>query len=191
MNTSLQKIKNVSRFGSSIATTLLVAMPFFYIAKWIFIDHSIIKQLSGLGICFAIKGPTAFVKPWMISWTPGLKLFGLGADLIGHLPVWMGLLVLKLIFKNYSEGNIFTATNARCYQYLAGIFLLNAIVFKPIFDTMMVLVATLHNPPGQRILSIAFTVTNIQDILWGGVVIIIAWVMSEASKLQEEQQLTI
>lgn len=191
MNTSIQKIKNVSRLGSAVVTILLITVPLFYIAKWIFIDHPIIKQLSALGICFAIKGPAAFVKPWMISWTPGLKLLGLSADWIGHFPLWVGLLILKFIFKNYSEENIFTVVNARYYQYLAGLFLVNAIVFKPIFDLMMILVATVHNPPGQRILSFGVGLTNIQDILWGGVVMIIAWVMSEASKLQEEQQLTI
>ena len=191
MSTSLQKIKNVSQLGSLIATILLLTMPLFYIAKWILIDHAIIKQLSALGVCFAIKGPTEFVKPWMISWTPGLKLCGLSADLIGHLPLWVGLLILKFIFKNYSEANVFTAINARHYQYLAGIFLVNAIIFKPIFDLMMILVATLHNPAGQRILSFGVGITIIQNILWGGVVMIIAWVMGEASKLQEEQQFTI
>ena len=75
MNTSLQKIKNISRVGSFIAMLLLITLPCFYIAKWILIDH--------------------------------------------------------------------------------------------------------------------FGVANVQDILWGGLVMLIAWVMSEASKLEEEQQLTI
>lgn len=187
MNSSLQKIKNVSRLGSFMVNFFLIAIPFFYIAKWIFIDQPIIKQLSAFGICCAIKG----VKPWMIAWTPGLKLLGLGADLIGHLPVWFSFFILKLILKNYSEGNVFTTINARYYQYLAGLFLVSALVCKPIFDTLMVLVKTLNNPVGERILSISFTITNVQDILWGGLVILISWVMSEASKLEEEQQLTI
>ncbi|MBX9577610.1 MAG: DUF2975 domain-containing protein [Chthoniobacterales bacterium] len=191
MATSLQKIKNISRFGSFIVTLLLITIPIFYIAKWILIDQPMIKQLAALGICCAIKGPTAFIKPWMIAWTPGLKLLGLGADLIGHLPMWFSFFILKFILKNYSEGNVFTTINARYYQYLAGLFLLSALVCKPIFDAMMTLVATLNNPPGERILSLTFNITNIQEILWGGFVMIIAYVMSEASKLEEEQQLTI
>lgn len=191
MNSSLQKIKKISRFGSFIVTLLLITLPCFYIAKWILIDQPIIKQLSTFGICCAIKGPTAFIKPWMIAWSPGLKLLGLGADLIRHLPVWFSFVILKFILKNYSEGNVFTTINARYYQYLAGLFLLSALVCKPIFDAMMIFVATLNNPPGQRIFSVGFGVTNVQDILWGGFVMLIAWVMSEASKLEEEQQLTI
>lgn len=191
MDSSLQKIKNISCFGSFIVTLLLITLPCFYIAKWIFIDQPIIKQLSAFGICCAIKGPTAFIKPWMIAWTPGLKLLGLGADLIGHLPFWFSFFILKFILKNYSEGNVFTTSNARYYQYLAGFFLLSALVCKPICDALMILVATLNNRPGQRIFSIGFGVANVQDILWGGLVMLIAWVMSEASKLEEEQQLTI
>lgn len=191
MTSSLQKIKNISRLGSFIVNILLITIPLFYLTKWMFIDYPIIKQLSGLGICFAIKGPTAFVKPWMIAWTPKLKLLGLSADLIGHLPLWFSLFVLKFILNNYREGAVFTAINARYYQYLASFFLVNALVFKPVFDAMMILVATLNNPIGQRMLSIRFDVTNFQDILWGGFVMIIAWVMGEASKLAEEQQWTI
>lgn len=191
MNSSLYKIKNISRLGSSVVTILLVAIPFFYILKWTFIDHPMIKQLSALGICFAIKGPTAFIKPWMISWTPGLKLLGLSADLIGHFSLWLGLFILKWIFSNYSKGDVFIMANARYYQYLAWLFVADAILMKPLFDLMMILVATLHNPPGQRILSLGIGITSIQDVLWGSVVMIIAWVMAEANKLQEEQQLTI
>ena len=188
MTPSLQKIKNVSRIGSFIVTTFLIMLPLFYIAKWILIDHAIIKQL---GICFEIKGPSEWIKPWMIAWTPQLKLLGCSADLIGHLPLWLGFFVLKFIFSNYRNGAVFIEANVRYYQYLGWLFLINAIVIKPIFDALMILVVTLHNPPGQRMLSIGFGTTNVQDILWGGFVMIIAWVMLEANRLQEEQELTV
>lgn len=145
-----------------------------------------------LEILFTIKGSTSFIQPWMISWSFSLKMLGLSADLIGHLPFWVGLLAPKQILNNYQEGMIFTDANARCYQYVGWLFLINAILIKPLSDMLMVLLATINNPPGQRIISIGcFSNANGEDIFMGSFVMIVAWVMLEANKLKEEQLLVI
>ncbi len=192
MTTSLQKIQKVSRLGSSIITALLVGIPFFYSAKWILIDHPIIKRLSMLGFCFGIRCSAGLFKPWMITWSPSLKILGLSSALINHLPLWLSLLALKQILKNYQQGIIFTDKNVRYYQYIGWLFLINAILIKPLSDILRVLLVTMNNPTGHSIFSIGcFGMANIEDFLWGSFVMVIAWVMLEANKIREEQDLTI
>lgn len=48
-----------------------------------------------------------------------------------------------------------------------------------------------HPPPGQRYFSLEFGSADLTALLIGGVLAVIAWVMEEGRKLQEEQDLTI
>ena len=50
---------------------------------------------------------------------------------------------------------------------------------------------TMHNPPGHHIVRVGLSSDNIIVLLIGIVVVLIAWVMEEGRKLQEEQRLTV
>jgi hypothetical protein len=50
---------------------------------------------------------------------------------------------------------------------------------------------TMDKPEGERWWGITFGSDNFQVLLCGLIVIIIAWIMAEASRMQEEQKLIV
>lgn len=47
------------------------------------------------------------------------------------------------------------------------------------------------NPPGHRYLSISFGTPNLSSLFYGVLVIVVSWVMREASELHDEHTFTI
>jgi hypothetical protein len=107
------------------------------------------------------------------------------------LPFLLSLLVLKSIFKNYQQGEIFSTANALHYKKLGWLFFLDALLIKSLSNTLLVLAVTLTNPPGHRWITISYGTPNLKALFCGMLVIIISWVMLEASKLHDDQQFTI
>ncbi len=135
--------------------------------------------------------PEAYATLKSIHWTPALRLFGFSANMIGMLPVLLGLGVLRTIFKNYANGEIFTLKNALLYRQLGFLCLLDGALTSWLSETLLGLAVTLTNPPGQRVLSVSFGTQNMPALFYGAIVILVSWVMIEASKLQDDQKFTI
>ncbi|OGV41973.1 MAG: hypothetical protein A3F46_10225 [Legionellales bacterium RIFCSPHIGHO2_12_FULL_42_9] len=89
------------------------------------------------------------------------------------------------------KGAIFNLNNASCYSYLGWLFFLNAVFTKPLSDLLMVLAVTFANIPGHRYITISLGLPNLIAVFCGVVVIVISWVMSEATKLQDGQRFII
>ncbi len=119
------------------------------------------------------------------------KWIGILTSLVCNLPIWLGLFLLRTVFKSYKHGHIFIFENAKAYQKLGWLFFLNALLFKPLSEMGMILVATLSNPPGHRCITLNFGTPNLESIFCGVILIIISWVMIEGHRLQSEQELTI
>lgn len=126
-----------------------------------------------------------------IVWTTPLKLLGFASQIIGILPFLISLIVLKSIFKNYQQGDIFTSNNAQNFKKLGWLAFIDAFFIKSLSSSLLILAATLTNPPGHRYLTAGFGIPNLTALFLGALLIIISWVMLEASKLQSEQKLII
>ncbi|MDB6096086.1 MAG: hypothetical protein JWM09_364 [Francisellaceae bacterium] len=113
------------------------------------------------------------------------------ADTLGNLPLFLGFYFLKLIFINYQKGKVFNINNAIYYKYLGYLFFLEAFITKPLSEGLFILAATFNNPTGHRFFQIAFGSVNLGNIFIGALVIIISWIMAEASKMDDEQKLII
>ena len=57
------------------------------------------------------------------------QIFGIAGALVSLLPLLIGLYKLIQLFKNYIQGNIFTAANAKIYGVLGYWCLLSALIF--------------------------------------------------------------
>jgi hypothetical protein len=153
--------------------------------QWIFIS----TKTSGFGK--TIQTPEGYINLSNVSWTPMLQLLGFSADMVGILPFLISLFVLKAIFKNYQDGEVFSVRNAILYRRLGTLFLIDALLIKSLSQTLMVLAVTFTSPPGHRYLSVSFGMPNLTSLFYGILVIIVSWVMLEASKLHDEQKFTI
>ncbi len=55
----------------------------------------------------------------------------------------------------------------------------------------MIFAATMLNPPGHRILGLSFGSNDIKYLFYGTLILVISWVMYEASKIENEHKFTI
>jgi len=174
----MKQIQKNSMYLSLTCWALLIIIPLGVIIKWMFFAPKpyIVSDL---------------VDPTNASWPPMLRLLGFCASMVGQVPVLISLFVLEALFKNYQNGEVFSATNAIYYRRLGFLFLLDAFFIQALSETLQVLAATLTNAPGHRYLFVSFGTPNLVSLFYGVVVIVISSVMLEASKIYEESNLTV
>lgn len=138
-----------------------------------------------------VRTPEGFINLNTIQWTAMTKAIRALGDVIGILPFFLSLFSLRRIFNNYYQNQIFNTDNTRQYRYLGSLFFLDALIAKPMSNMLLVLATTLSNAPGHRYISVSFGTPNLKALFCGVLLIFISWVMLRASKLEEEQTLTI
>ncbi|MCG6205487.1 DUF2975 domain-containing protein [Rhodopseudomonas sp. HC1] len=137
------------------------------------------------------------------SWTRNLLLTKLG-DVGARLPldagnqalaaiiiavpvavlVW-GLLNVRALFGDFARGRVFTAATATHLQRF-GIAVAAQGALGPVTATALALVLSLGNPPDQRMLVLTFSSNDYISVIVGGVLIAVAAVMREATRLADE-----
>jgi len=188
----MTRIQKASVYLLSIFNILLIVLPLKTIMPWILVETGQTTNDFAEGFYLTtIQTPEKLVKLSEVDWTLLSETIAISSSILGILPLFLSLFVLKAIFHNYKNGEIFSMENTRYYSRLGWLFFLNALLIKPISDSLMVLAVTLSNPPGHRYITIGFGTPNLEAIFCGIIVIVISWVMSEASKLHNEQKYTI
>ena len=188
----MQRIQTISSYLIWVFTFLLIALPLWALFQWVFIEWQPIQNLMLQGfISKSIETPEGLVNLAQLKFTPLSWSIGLCGIIIGSAPVFLGLLIIRKLFQNYHRSHIFSLENAQKYKYLTWLFFLDALFIKPISNMLMILSATLSNPPGHRYISLSFGTPNLEVLFYGMLAIIISWIMVEGYKLQEEKNLTI
>ncbi|MBI5319581.1 DUF2975 domain-containing protein [Bradyrhizobium sp.] len=96
-----------------------------------------------------------------------------------------GLWQARALFADFAEGRVFTLTSARRLRNFAGSVLAQA-VLGPVSSTALLLAFTFSNPPGSRQLGIALSTNDYLALIIGGVLLAVAWVMVEATRIADE-----
>jgi len=188
----MNPIQKVSSRLLIVFNILLFLLPLSTLFYWLLIDTEFIHTLIVQGpLLQTIQTTEGAVSINLVPWDIYSKLLGLLGDVIGLLPLFLGLFVLKSIFRNYKKREIFTLKNANHYKRLGWLFFFNALIAQPLNNVLLVLAITSADPTGHRYLTFAFGIPNVKALFCGLLVIVISWVMVEGSKLQEEQKLTI
>ena len=190
MNTRIQRF---SKFFRTIFIVALVISPLLLGSIWlsggeIFADINddpamVLDVLAeGLGI------DAAHAPELPLAWS--IRLLGLGVDMI---PVGIGMLSLWWLirlFSCFAMGEIFTRNTVKYIRRTGWTVLIGAGI-TPIHDALLTLVLTMHNAPGNRLVTVSFDSTDFEELIIGGVVILVSWVMEEGRQLQEVNELTV
>lgn len=104
--------------------------------------------------------------------------------------IFYALNQLLKLFKNYEQGEIFSLANVSYYRKL-GYSFFAWVVCSKIVDALISIILTFQNQVGHRQIVIRFGAADLLALAIGGLVILIAWIMNEGHKLNEEQALTI
>lgn len=183
----------ISHYLQGIFKLLSILNFIFIIVLWIFIDN---KNFSYF-LSFVQSNLSVFVTPnetinfFTIQHSMFSKSVGFAASFVSSAPYIFGYYALHKLFGNYANGKIFITENVSIYKRLGRVLFVNGLLCIPLHDSLMVLAATINNIPGKRMLSIGFGNPNLEAILSGFVVMVIAWAMQQANDLNHEQQLTV
>lgn len=188
----MNKIQSLSTHLLTISRVLIWFLPAFAIFKWISIDtllannswlQSVILQdyLSSEG---AINLTT-------VNWSISTKLLAMLANLVALCPILIGIYALIKVFKSYQAGEIFNELNAKYYRLMGWMFIADSLIAKPLSEGLMTMAVSLNNAPGHRYISLSFGSPNIEALFCGMVLIVISWVMLEATRYYNEQKYTV
>ena len=179
-----QRITVASRRLRRTCTGLILFLPLMSALFWAFFN-----QHYGP----ASRVPTSMI-PLPVEVTQNLPgLIRLGAFVTEMIPLAAmiyGLLKLRELFHLYETGLIFTDKNVACFRSL-GRALIAWVICDLVKNSLLSVVLTLPNPPGHRIITLGLYSADFAAIFVGIVILIIAWVMDEARKIQEDQALII
>lgn len=188
----MNKISRVSGAVLLLLDAAFYTFPILLVFSWACIETACAKKVMD---CLLYAGPVctpdALIGLTKVRWTPFTQFLGFCSSVLAWAPAYGGLHYLRRIFAHYKEGAIFSSENALCYSRLGQLFLLNAFIALPLSDGLMVAAVTFSNPVGQRYVCIGASTANLFQCLCAGIFMVVSWVMLEASKLAEEQQLTI
>jgi hypothetical protein len=151
------------------------------------------RTLFGLPL---IGGPIGYAGfsnanfPILSEVTSMMRLCGFLATLpIALLQVyWMWQ--IRQLFHYYSQGKIFTINTTACIRRTALVFLVIPIAGF-FLEGVLSVILTFNNPVGQKMLGLSISTPMVADVLTGLVLVVIAWIMNEAQRLQEDAELTV
>lgn len=113
--------------------------------------------------------------------------------IVNLLYVGIDMLILYFftqLFTHYERGEVFTTSSIR-YLKKIGIWMFIGAAVNPFYQILISFILTIHNPPGYRELTLSFGIDYVRNLIIAGLVFLIAYIMQEALKLQEEQALVV
>lgn len=184
---TMSNIFKLSKYFVCVINGLMALTPSLILLKWLVGQKPWAQNFFNQ----TIQTPGGAVEFCNVVWEGWAKVIGIFADMIASTPWLIGLIILRKLFLNYKDTNVFSTCNATFYKYLGWLFFMDALFVKSLSDTLRVLAVTLSNPPGQRYISISFGTPNLEALFYGVVLIVISQVMHKAAELHEENKFVI
>jgi len=119
-----------------------------------------------------------------------MTLAGMGIDSINVIFDMLICYFLIKLFALYAEGKFFTKNNVACFRHL-GLVILFGKAASLLLNPLTSYVITRIQDPTNPIFYYSIRINDISIIIFAIFLLIISWIMGEAVKLQEEQELTV
>ncbi len=181
----MKNIQYVSRFYKWLFQIMFCILPIIYVVFWINAPSPIFSEVYGFSMSFV---PDEILITQAL--TKGTKMLGF---MVGLIPLSIHLFTLYfliVLFKQFERNNIFAKINVH-YIKRIGYTVLAGQLLNPLYQALISPVLTWHNPPGQRVVTITLSGTNLGLLLTSLLIILISWIMAEGYKLKEEQDYTV
>lgn len=107
--------------------------------------------------------------------------------MIPSLIMAYGLNHLRKMFRAFSRDIIFQPAPIR-HLKVFGVALLVQTLAKPLTGAVTSVLATFHRPAGERMLSIGLGNAEASTLFLGALIIVIAWVLGEAARIDDENR---
>ncbi len=187
-----QKLIMTSKTMQLVLWVMLVAIFLMVVIPWLFPTSELGKFLLSIqSFNNFMDAAHKNIDDFMLTLTPLARLFGIVGSIVKVLPLVIGIKIMLRVANSYKNGQVFTLNNAKSYRLLGVIYLLEAILLKPLSDAFFTLCATINNPLGQRMIAFGFTLGNMTAIFFAIILIMVGHVMVVGQKMNEEQQFTV
>ncbi len=153
---------------------ILVLVPaFFWLA-----DTEVLQRAAAELLPASAQPGRFTITPEVRGWAMVVVSVSVALGLYALLQVWH-------LFGAYGRGVVFGPEASRRLNRLAWALMASAVV-RPLTKTVVVLLLTWHNPPGQRQLVISLAWEDYLSLLFGGLLFAMSWAMAEARRLEQE-----
>ena len=173
---SMARIKGVSTFMAT-AVSIGIALLFITVTAIWWIDDLFAGMLDSA----SVSGVNVDSLPFYLRAT---------SFAIALVPLGIYTFVLvqtRALFRGYAQGEIFTFAAAKRLRTI-GCALVLGVPAGVVAGMLVSVVLTAANPAGQRQLSISFGSAEFSALVFGGLLLVIGWVMAEAARLAEENR---
>jgi hypothetical protein len=182
-----KKVQRVSRLLRWSAQLLLILLPLGNALFWGMNGFPSLEGLLDFNLYPSFHHLT--ILP-LKEYAPSVKFLGF---LCVMIPIGMAMGAaywLQRLFYFYEQLIFFSRETAVCLRKL-GLIILIAQLLYPVYCMLISLTLTFSNPPGQRAIAVAFGLPQLAFTGVGLAILVIAWIMEEGVRLQEEQEGTI
>lgn len=178
---NLPKIKKLSKKFHLLISSLLVAIPLYYVIYWAFVN-----SLPEILITQNVASVPLVQNPLSIKF----QLIGFVVSLLPLSALVYGLINIRKLFFFYKEGVIFSFEHVTILKKTSNA-LIGWVFLSILYESAKSVLFSMGNPPGQRVISVGFSSPEITTLVVAVGVFVIAWVMDEGRILTEEQRLTV
>lgn len=176
---NIERIQRASRRLRYLLMTIFWVMPVINAYVWVFMN-GFPKMMTSHMLPYFVELPLP----------ASARLMGFVVVMIPTGVAMIGAYHLVRLFRLYEQGDIFKLRNVRCYKKLSRL-LIWWFAAGILCQSLLSVVLTLHHPPGQRMVTVGLASSDLTALLLGLILMVIAWVMEEGRKLQEDQDLTV
>lgn len=165
----------VTSIGIALIATLMITVFIgsvilvFFMPDWTF--DLPLARLGMTGGNLALTPARIAAASAIIAVPVGVLLFGL----------WQA----RALFADFAGGRVFTLAGARRLRDFAACVLAQAIL-GPVSSAAVSVALTYGNPPGNRQLAVSLSLDNYVALVIGAVLLAVAWVMVEATRIADE-----
>lgn len=178
----MNKISKISHRFSLLFKALLIIYPLMVIAMWLGGFDIPIPYLS------FTKLPPVGVDLHTLRFI--LRFWGCVIELFPTMIIMLGFYYLIQLFKLYANNIIFGPENVKLIKYI-GYTLIGQVIISFITQPLLSIVLTLDAAPGHHMITLGIGSDEISNMIIGGIVVLISWIMEEGRKLEEETAFTV
>ena len=175
MNDTNDKIVTLAKWLSRFSLVLMIFSILSYAYVW-----------TNTKLAYRMVSQNSFPDlPEALNFQQNAMLF-----VVGAIPTLLFAAVLfqaKLFFDSYRSGLVFPSEGAVKLKSI-GKFCLALAIINPIIRTIALLIMTWLNPSGQKILVISLSSTDGFLLVLSGLLFMIGYILSEASRIAEDNE---
>ena len=176
---NMDRIRRASRRLRRLLLIVACTIPVINAMVWVYINHFpqiIYSHMLPFFVSIPLPASARFMG-FLVTMMPAAVAIS-------------GAYYLMRLFRLYEQGQIFRPPNVLCFKKLSRV-LIWWFAVGILHKSLLSVALTLHNPPGQRIITLGIGSPDLTALLLGGILAVIAWVMEEGRKLQEDQDFTV